>query len=454
MTGALWNLLAFLVALGILISVHEFGHFWVARRCGVKVERFSLGFGKILWRRVDKQGTEFTLSLIPLGGYVKMLDERVAPVPDELRTQAFNNKTVWQRAAIVAAGPFANFVFAVLAYWAVFLLGIPSVHPVVGAVAPNSIAARAGITPGMELKSVAGIETPDWESVNLALVSLIGDQQASIDVSPFTASSTTAVVQKTLPLDGWSFEPDKQTAFGALGITPKGPNILTEIASVGADSPAAQAGLQVGDKIIALDGQPLTDWSSFVRQVQAHPLQPLQLVAERDGVTRNVTLIPQEQTDGQGQRIGYAGIAPKVLPLPAEYQFVRQFGLVDSLIKATQKTVQLSELTLDMLGKLFTGDVGIKSLSGPISIAKGAGMTAEFGLVFYLGFLALISVNLGIINLFPLPVLDGGHLLFLAIEGVTGKPLSERVQEYCFRFGTVLLVLLMGVALFNDFSRL
>ncbi|MGL4466252.1 MAG: RIP metalloprotease RseP, partial [Plesiomonas shigelloides] len=187
---------------------------------------------------------------------------------------------------------------------------------------------------------------------------------------------------------------------------------------------------------------------------QAHPLQPLQLVAERDGVTRNVTLIPQEQTDGQGQRIGYAGIAPKVLPLPAEYQFVRQFGLVDSLIKATQKTVQLSELTLDMLGKLFTGDVGIKSLSGPISIAKGAGMTAEFGLVFYLGFLALISVNLGIINLFPLPVLDGGHLLFLAIEGVTGKPLSERVQEYCFRFGTVLLVLLMGVALFNDFSRL
>ncbi|MGL5298349.1 MAG: RIP metalloprotease RseP, partial [Plesiomonas sp.] len=317
-----------------------------------------------------------------------------------------------------------------------------------------SIAARAGITPGMELKSVAGIETPDWESVNLALVSLIGDQQATIDVSHFTASGTTAVVQKTLPLDGWSFEPDKQTAFGALGITPKGPSILTEIASVGADSPAAQAGLQVGDKIIALDGQPLTDWSSFVRQVQAHPLQPLQLVAERDGVTRNVTLIPQEQTDGQGQRIGYAGIAPKVLPLPAEYQFVRQFGLVDSLIKATQKTVQLSELTLDMLGKLFTGDVGIKSLSGPISIAKGAGMTAEFGLVFYLGFLALISVNLGIINLFPLPVLDGGHLLFLAIEGVTGKPLSERVQEYCFRFGTVLLVLLMGVALFNDFSRL
>lgn len=454
MTGALWNLLAFLVALGILISVHEFGHFWVARRCGVKVERFSLGFGKILWRRVDKQGTEFTLSLIPLGGYVKMLDERVADVPHELREQAFNNKTVWQRAAIVAAGPIANFVFAVFAYWVVFLMGIPSVHPVVGDVAPNSIAARAGITPGMELKSVAGIETPDWESVNLALVSLIGDQSARIDVSPFSASGTAVVTQKTLPLDGWSFEPDKQTAFGALGISPKGPTILTEIASVGADSPAAQAGLLVGDTIISVDDQPLTDWSSFVRQVQAHPQQPISLRVERDGVTRNVTLIPQAQTDRQGQRIGYAGIAPKVLPLPAEYQFVRQFGLIDSLIKATQKTVQLSELTLDMLGKLFTGDVGIKSLSGPISIAKGAGMTAEFGLVFYLGFLALISVNLGIINLFPLPVLDGGHLLFLAIEGVTGKPLSERVQEYCFRFGTVLLVLLMGVALFNDFSRL
>ncbi|MGL5800902.1 MAG: RIP metalloprotease RseP, partial [Plesiomonas sp.] len=185
MTGALWNLLTFLLAIGILISVHEFGHFWVARRCGIKVERFSLGFGKVLWQTVDKQGTEFSLSLIPLGGYVKMLDERVAPVPEAQRHQAFNTKPVWQRAAVVAAGPAANFLFAIFAYWIVFLVGIPSVHPVVGQVTPNSIAARSGITAGMELKSIAGIETPDWESVNLALVSLIGDKQAQIDVSQF-----------------------------------------------------------------------------------------------------------------------------------------------------------------------------------------------------------------------------------------------------------------------------
>ncbi|MGL4979762.1 MAG: RIP metalloprotease RseP, partial [Plesiomonas sp.] len=183
MTGALWNLLTFLLAIGILISVHEFGHFWVARRCGIKVERFSLGFGKVLWQTVDKQGTEFSLSLIPLGGYVKMLDERVAPVPEALRHQAFNTKPVWQRAAVVAAGPVANFLFAIFAYWIVFLVGIPSVHPVVGQVTPNSIAASSGRTAGMELKSMAGIETPDWESGNLALVSLIGDKQAQVDVS-------------------------------------------------------------------------------------------------------------------------------------------------------------------------------------------------------------------------------------------------------------------------------
>ncbi|MGL5102650.1 MAG: sigma E protease regulator RseP [Plesiomonas sp.] len=451
MTGALWNLLTFLLAIGILISVHEFGHFWVARRCGIKVERFSLGFGKVLWQTVDKQGTEFSLSLIPLGGYVKMLDERVAPVPEALRHQAFNTKPVWQRAAVVAAGPVANFLFAIFAYWIVFLVGIPSVHPVVGQVTPNSIAARSGITAGMELKSIAGIETPDWESVNLALVSLIGDKQAQVDVSQF---GTQIVQNKALQLDGWHFEPDKETAFGALGIIPKGPDVLPIVTSVGAGSAAEQAGLVLGDRITAINGQPLTQWSEFVKAVQESPDKALSLTVERAGQTQTLTLTPQTHEMADGKSVGYAGVAPKVLPLPPEYSFVRQFGIIDSVVKATQKTMQLSTLTLDMLGKLFTGDVGIKSLSGPISIAKGAGMTADFGFIFYLGFLALISVNLGIINLFPLPVLDGGHLLFLAIEGLTGKPLSEKVQEYSFRFGTVLLVLLMGVALFNDFSRL
>ncbi|MGL5007122.1 MAG: sigma E protease regulator RseP [Plesiomonas sp.] len=451
MTGALWNLLAFLLAIGILISVHEFGHFWVARRCGIKVERFSLGFGKVLWQTVDKHGTEFSLSLVPLGGYVKMLDERVAPVPEALRHEAFNTKPVWQRAAVVAAGPMANFLFAIFAYWIVFLVGIPSVHPVVGQVAPNSIAAHSGITTGMELKSVAGIETPDWESVNLALVSLIGEDHAQIEVSQFGSQT---VQNKMLQLNGWHFEPDKETAFGALGITPKGPDILPIVTSIGTGSAAEHAGLKLGDHITAINGQPLKQWSAFVNAVQDNPEKALSLTVERAGQILTIALIPQVHTAPNGQLVGYAGIAPKALPLPAEYSFVRQFGIIDSMVKAAQKTMQLSTLTLDMLGKLFTGDVGIKSLSGPISIAKGAGMTADFGFVFYLGFLALISVNLGIINLFPLPVLDGGHLLFLAVEGLTGKPLSEKVQEYSFRFGTVLLVLLMGVALFNDFSRL
>ncbi|MGL5798589.1 MAG: RIP metalloprotease RseP, partial [Plesiomonas sp.] len=274
---------------------------------------------------------------------------------------------------------------------------------------------------------------------------------AQIDVSQF---GTQIVQNKVLQLDGWHFEPDKETAFGALGITPKGPDVLPIVASVGAGSAAEQAGLELGDRITAINGQPLTQWAEFVKAVQESPGKALSLTVERESRVQTLTLTPQTHEMADGKSVGYAGIAPKVLPLPSEYSFVRQFGIIDSVVKATQKTMQLSTLTLDMLSKLFTGDVGIKSLSGPISIAKGAGMTADFGFVFYLGFLALISVNLGIINLFPLPVLDGGHLLFLAIEGLTGKPLSEKVQEYSFRFGTVLLVLLMGVALFNDFSRL
>ncbi|MGL4454510.1 MAG: sigma E protease regulator RseP, partial [Plesiomonas sp.] len=339
MTGALWNLLTFLLAIGILISVHEFGHFWVARRCGIKVERFSLGFGKVLWQTVDKQGTEFSLSLIPLGGYVKMLDERVAPVPEALRHQAFNTKPVWQRAAVVAAGPVANFLFAIFAYWIVFLVGIPSVHPVVGQVTPNSIAARSGITAGMELKSIAGIETPDWESVNLALVSLIGDKQAQVDVSQF---GTQIVQNKALQLDGWHFEPDKETAFGALGIIPKGPDVLPIVTSVGAGSAAEQAGLVLGDRITAINGQPLTQWSEFVKAVQESPDKALSLTVERAGQTQTLTLTPQTHEMADGKSVGYAGVAPKVLPLPPEYSFVRQFGIIDSVVKATQKTMQLS----------------------------------------------------------------------------------------------------------------
>lgn len=450
MLSILWNLAAFIVALGVLITVHEFGHFWVARKAGVRVERFSIGFGKALWRRTDRQGTEYVIALIPLGGYVKMLDERVEPVTPEMRHEAFNNKTVAQRAAIIAAGPIANFLFAVFAYWLVFLIGIPSIKPVIGEITPNSIAAQAQIEPGTELKAIDGIETPDWDAVRLALVAKIGDERTTLSVAPFGSDART---DKTLDLRNWQFEPDKEDPVSSLGIQPRGPKIEPVLAEVQPQSAASKAGLQAGDRIVKVEGQPLTTWMTFVTLVRDNPSRPLSIEIERQGSPLSLTLIPDTKP-GNEKAEGFAGVVPKVIPLPEEYKTVRQYGPFAAIVEATDKTWQLMKLTVTMLGKLITGDVKLNNLSGPISIAQGAGMSAEYGLVYYLMFLALISVNLGIINLFPLPVLDGGHLLFLAIEKLKGGPVSERVQDFSYRIGSILLVLLMGLALFNDFSRL
>ncbi|EOZ9155957.1 TPA: sigma E protease regulator RseP [Citrobacter freundii] len=450
MLSILWNLAAFIVALGVLITVHEFGHFWVARRCGVRVERFSIGFGKALWRRTDKLGTEYVIALIPLGGYVKMLDERAEPVAPELRHYAFNNKTVGQRAAIIAAGPIANFLFAIFAYWLVFIIGVPGVRPVVGEIAPNSIAAQAQIQPGTELKAVDGIETPDWDAVRLQLVAKIGDEHTTLSVAQFGSNQRQ---DKTLDLRQWAFEPDKEDPVSSLGIRPRGPQIEPVLSEVQVNSAASKAGLQAGDRIVKVNGQPLTQWMTFVTLVRDNPDKPLALDIERQGSSLSLTLTPDsKQVNGKAE--GFAGVVPKVIPLPDEYKTVRQYGPFSAVLEASDKTWQLMKLTVSMLGKLITGDVKLNNLSGPISIAQGAGMSAEFGVIYYLMFLALISVNLGIINLFPLPVLDGGHLLFLAIEKLKGGPVSERVQDFSYRIGSILLVLLMGLALFNDFSRL
>ncbi len=447
----LWSLAAFIVALGVLITVHEFGHFWVARRCGVYVQRFSVGFGRTLWRRTDKHGTEYVLAVIPLGGYVKMLDERNETVPDEMRHQSFNSKTVWQRAAIISAGPIANFIFAVFAYWLVFIIGVPAVRPVVGEVTPQSIAAQSNISPGMELKSIDGIETPDWDSVRLSLIGEIGNNQTTLGVSQFGGSE---VVEKKLDLTQWRFDPEKQDPVVALGIIPRGPQIESVLAEVQTDSAAQKAGLQAGDRIVKVDGQVLANWRTFAMQVRDNPGKPIALEVERAGSSVDLTLTPDSKSVGKGKEQGFAGVVPKVIPLPDEYKTIRQYGPFVAFYEAGDKTWQLMKLTVNMLGKLITGDVKLNNLSGPISIAQGAGMSAEYGLVYYLMFLALISVNLGIVNLFPLPVLDGGHLVFLAIEKLKGGPVSERVQNFSYRIGAIVLVMVMGLALFNDFSRL
>lgn len=450
MGGLLWNIGAFIVALGLLVAVHEFGHFWVARRCGVKVERFSIGFGKAIWRRLGKNGTEYVLALIPLGGYVKMLDGRVDELKPGEEAQAFNHKSVWARMAIVAAGPMANFVFALFAFWLMFMIGVPSVKPVVGEVRPASIVAEAGILPGMEIVGVGGEETGDWESVTYALISHLGDDSVQLKLK---AANTSYAVDKTLQLAGWKFDPDKESPIGSLGIVPLGGKVLPVVEAVVPSSASEKAGLQIGDRIKGVDGEAITEWAQFVERVQQSPVQPLQVTVERGGSEMTLTLTP----DGKkvkGQLVGFVGLSPQLVPLPDEYRTLLQYGPLQALWHGVQKTWSLITLTFDMIGKLIGGIVSLDNLSGPISIAKGAGSSADYGLVYFLGFLALISVNLGIINLFPLPVLDGGHLVYFLIEAITGKPVSEKIQEVGFRIGAAILMLLMGIALFNDFARL
>lgn len=446
----IWNSAAFVIALGILVTVHEFGHFWVARRCGIFVERFSVGFGKALWRRTDKHGTEFVIAMIPLGGYVKMLDERVAPVAPERRHQAFNNKTVGQRAAVVSAGPIANFLLAIVAYWIVFMIGVPAVRPVVADIRAGSVAEQANILPGMELNAVDGIETPDWNSVRMAMISKIGDDFTVLNVVPEPGS---APAEKRLDLTRWKFDPEKQDAVLSLGIMPVSAKVSNEINALTPGGPAEKAGLQPGDRIVKVSGEPLTVWQPFTLFVRNSPGKTLDLLIERGGEHINVPLTPEIKNSGGSKQIGFAGVELKVIPLDPQYITEHQYGPVEAVAEATGKTWQLMNLTVKMIGKLVTGDVKLNNLSGPVSIAKGAGISADSGLVYYLMFLALISVNLGIINLFPLPVLDGGHLLFLLIKKIKGGPVSERVQDFSYRIGVMALVLLMGLALFNDFSR-
>lgn len=452
MSELLWNLASFIIALGILVAVHEFGHFWVARRCGVIVEKFSIGFGKSLWSKKGKDATEYNISMIPLGGYVKMLDERVDDVPEEQKERAFNNRPLWQRSAIVAAGPIANFLFAVFACWLAFMIGVTAFKPVVGQVEDGSIFSKAGITAGVELKAISGIQTSDWEAVSMAIVSHIGDDSMTVTYSD--ENNIGVEVTKRLDLSQWNFDPEKDSPLLSLGFFPYRPALTLDVANVSSNSAAEKSGLLVGDRLVSVNGNALTKWQEMVDVIQGNPSKAVDLVISREGQTVDLVLIPDSKEIADGKVIGFAGVSPLYQEWPEGYRYEKQYGPIVAFEKALAKTGDIIDLTLTMTKKLFTGDVALNNLSGPISIAKGAGTTAEYGLVSFLGFLALISVNLGIINLLPLPVLDGGHLLFFAIEGITRKPVSERVQEIGYKVGTAMIMSLMAIALFNDFMRL
>ncbi|RLV59824.1 sigma E protease regulator RseP [Parashewanella curva] len=457
------NLGFFILAIGILVTVHEYGHFWVARRCGVKVERFSIGFGKALWSKYGKDGTEYVIAMIPLGGYVKMLDERVETVPEHLLDQAFNRKNVWQRIAVVAAGPIANFLFAVFALWIMFLIGVPSIKPIFESTIPNSPASIIQPKEPTQILAVNGHKVRDWEEVNLELVGAIGSKTLPITVSPLSSQSQSnadeqAVMKQgrtyQLNTENWKFDPDKESPITSLGLHIYRPKFEPIIAQVTPNSAAEKAGIQKGDKVLGVDGKPYKSWEEFVNLVQSSANKSLKVLIERNGHFIERILVPMAVTNNQGKEIGQIGVAPELPKWPENMRIQLEYGIVGSLTNAVDKTWQLTSVSLKTIAKLFTGDVSVKSLSGPISIAQGAGRSAEYGLVRFLSFLALISVSLGIINLLPIPVLDGGHLLYYIIEAVTGKPVPEKVQDIGFRIGAALLLMLMSVALFNDFSRL
>jgi regulator of sigma E protease len=449
MVDFLWNLTSFVIALGILVTVHEYGHFWVARKNGVKVERFSVGFGRALWRKTGKDGTEYVLAMIPLGGYVKMLDERIDEVQPEDKDKAFNNKTVYQRIAIVAAGPMANFIFALFAFYLMFLIGVPSVKPVIGHIAPSSIAGQARLVEGSQIVSVSGNTTRDWQDVNLALIAEIGSKKIE-----FKTKSDGSQYEKTYILDttDWQFSPEKTSALASLGITPFRPKVHNELAAVAKESPAAIGGLLVGDKLVAVGGTQTADWLTFAKEIKLFPGQEVLITINRNDKVITLPIIPNS-IEQSGKLVGYIGVAPKVDAWPSSLLIDLSYGPVDAIKESAQRTWNLTTLTFSMIGKLITGDVSVKNLSGPIGIAQGAGSSAGHGFVYFLGFLALISINLGIINLLPLPVLDGGHLLYYVIELLTGKEVPEKVQEAGFKFGALALLMLMAIGLFNDFSR-
>ncbi|MGF1525556.1 MAG: RIP metalloprotease RseP [Candidatus Competibacterales bacterium] len=445
MSLGLINLIALLITLGVLITVHELGHFWVARLVGVKVLRFSIGFGPPLLLRRDKSGTEYALAAIPLGGYVRMLDEREGDVAPAERDRAFNRQSVGKRIAIVAAGPLFNLVFAVLVYAVMYSLGVQATRPLLGDPVPDTPAAVAGFAKGDQIKAIDDDPTPTLDVVTLTLV----ERSLAEDTVVVTVEDTTgAEVRRTLDLQG-----SREHAEGGQLLEHLGFRLWPLPAQIGAvlpDSPAANAGLAPGDRIVAIDGQAVDNWSDIVNAVRPRPEESLAVMVERDG-TPQTFQVQAAATTVDGETIGRLGIGPA--PSDALAVTVRLEPLA-ALAKGVTRTWEMSLFTLRMLGRMVVGQASLENLSGPLTIAHFAGQAASIGIMPFLSLLALVRISLAVLNLLPIPILDGGHLLYYAIELVKGSPVSEAVQSMGQRIGLAVLLLLMSLALFNDFARL
>ena len=447
------TILSFLVTVGVLVVIHELGHYAAARLMGVKILRFSVGFGRVLWmRRFGADRTEWALAAIPLGGYVKMLDEREGEVAAEDRARAFNRQNVWARVFIVLAGPVANFILAVLVYWALFVSGLPGLKPVVGDPAPNTPAAVAGLANGDIVRAVAGEATHTWNDVRwMLLKEAVKRGTVAFELEgPSGERSTRNVDLSSIGKD------DLDGDFLAkLGLRPYRPAVPAELGRVVPGSAAERAGLQAGDRVLGIDGKRIATWFDFTTAVSGAAGREIALEVERGG--RHFTFRATPTAHGEGKaRIGRLGVEAGE-PLKREYERMTttvRYGFFESVPRAIAKVADLSVFSIKMLGRMITGDVSWKNLSGPITIADYAGQSAQLGWVTWLGFLALVSVSLGVLNLLPIPLLDGGHLVYYFAEIVKGSPVSERTMEIGQRFGLALLVGLTFFAFYNDLNRL
>jgi regulator of sigma E protease len=446
-----------IVALGLLVTFHEFGHFWVARRCGVRVLVFSIGFGQPLWSKTANDGTRYQIAAIPLGGYVKMQDERAAPVPTDQASESFNRKPVGQRIAIVAAGPVFNIVFALVAFWLMFLIGIAALRPVVGE--PTGIAQQAGIQAKDEIQRINGKDVETWTHALLTLMPLAVDR-ATVELELETAGRSLRTARLDLTQLGDDFEEDQ--VLEAIGLSPWRPTLPATIGEVQVDSPASVAGLKPGDLITAINGRPVTSWQDIVQWIPLDAMDAsgnlitLDVTVERRGQSLVFQIDPRRDESSGRPFIGIQAPEPsQALQEEINRVFVIQrYGPMEAMRKSLSESWRLSSATLGMLGRMILGRASLENLSGPITIAQMADQSARLGISRFLFFLGLISLSLAIINLLPIPILDGGHLLYYLIEIVKGSPVSEQTQALGQYLGLVLVVMLMGIAIFNDILRL
>lgn len=449
--SSVYMLFGTLLALGVLVTIHEYGHFWVARKCGVKVLRFSVGFGTPLLRWHDRHGTEFVIAAIPLGGYVKMLDSREGELTEQQQAYAFNHKSVQQRIAIVAAGPVANFLLAFVFFWCLAMLGTQEPRPIIGQVLPQSLAEQAGLKAGLEISAIDGNSVVGWSDINIQLIRRAGET-GTLRIDAQVPGDSIAA-DYSLQLQEWQKGAEDLNPLLSLGLVPWRPAVEALLTQLDEQGPAYAAGLREQDLIVAIDEQSMDSWHEVVRYVQAKPNQQVRILVERQ---HEQLLIPVNLTARGDERlpVGYLGAGASSAAWPEEMLVHTSFGPVSAIAEGAKRTWLMSSMTLASIKKMLFGELSAKNLSGPISIAKVAGASAESGLRSFLNFLAYLSISLGVLNLLPIPVLDGGHLLFYTVEWVRGKPVSEKIQAWGMQIGIALVMCVMFFAVFNDITRL